>query len=483
MSGGGRPRSIDDDLADIRSSASKDREGGIYRGPALPPDDSHDGTESGLGAYGRSLLATAANAAQAIPGMEAAQAGVRSVVRGQSYRDALGDIRGETSKLGTPLRIAGQLPGAIATTALMPGASPAAAGAMYGGASQALSADPDQSLGERAGRTLAGTAVGAFIPKAVQGLATTGRVASTAARSIGAATPATLLERQQQALHNETSPMYAKALREGQGAVVPPRVRAFLDRPDIREITAELQKLEKYKGVADDSPEMLQAIDRELSEDLVKLRTGVDLTRGGKPIRTSVREEMDQVGALKAQLSDAIAKPSPPMGPQPKGMRVTIPPMMPSQRAANTAFAHGKGLQDATRRGADAVAAAERGRSAGNTLDKSTPEAFEHWLKTKATPGEVDAFINSVLGETGTKVRSGLVPRSVFDLTVLPYVHRVGKAAVAGDRMLRAAQTAQRASGPAPSAVERFMRRPALPKEVTTGGLSLLELLTRGGSQ
>lgn len=418
-----------------------------------PPDAPapHEGAQTGLGAAARSLAATGANLAHGIPGMEAAQAGIRGLVRGQSYGDALSDIRGETGKIPTPLRIAGQLPGVVAATGLTPSLSAAKVGGLYGGAQQALSADP-MPLKERAARTVAGAAAGAFIPKVIEGLATTGRIASTGVRAaMTKTTPAMLLQNQEAALQQETAPMYEQALQEGRGAVVPPQVRAFLDRPEIKDISGRLQQLDKFKGMADDSPEMLQAIDRALSDQSIALRNPANLVAQGKGATNVGRAELDQVRGLKQALADAIGTPGQLMRPNVGTGSVTTPPMMPSQVAANRAFATGKGLQEATRRGVDAVAAAQRGTTPGGGLRTRSPEAFERWARTQATPAELDAFVKSVMGETGAKVRSGALPHSGLDIAMFPMVYRSVKAARAGDRMLRAAKGLPRSTSVSPA--------------------------------
>jgi hypothetical protein len=107
-----------------------------------------------------SSLATAANLSQAIPGAEAAQAGIRSVVRQQPYADALNDIRGQTSKITGPLGTVEHGIGLTAALPLVSGMGVVGGGAAIGGASQALSADPG-SLKMRALKTAGGAALGA----------------------------------------------------------------------------------------------------------------------------------------------------------------------------------------------------------------------------------------------------------------------------------------------------------------------------------
>lgn len=432
---GADPAKVNARLAEMLSQLQS----GSQTTPVDTPE-SHEGAGSKLGAFGRSFLATAANAAQGIPGMEAVQAGARSLVRGQSYRDALGDIRGETERIPTPLRIAGQLPGVVASSGVAPGASAVKVGGAYGAASQALNADPDLPLGERAARTVGGGVAGAVIPAAMKGLATTGRIANTGVRALATkTTPAMLLQQQEAALQAKTGPMYARALKEGQGAVVPPQVRAALDRPQVKEISQRLQGMDDYAGMSDDSPEMIQAIKQALNEQSIALKKPQQLANTGKGAAFSGRAERRQVERLSRDLTDAVATPGQLMGPN-QGRPVITAPMMPSQRAADQAHAQGKALQTATEHGVNAVAAANRGTTVGSGLRQRSPEAFERWVQTKASPDEVDAFIKSVMSETGAKMRQGLTPRSLQDFAILPLLAKATRTANAGDRMLMAAR-------------------------------------------
>jgi hypothetical protein len=108
---------------------------------------------------GSKVLGVIASTVRDIPGVEAAQAGVRSLIRGQSYRDALSDIHGAEDaapKLATvPARIAG---GTLAALALPGGA--ARQGATFGALSGALQSDPNAGVKERVGSSLVDAALG-----------------------------------------------------------------------------------------------------------------------------------------------------------------------------------------------------------------------------------------------------------------------------------------------------------------------------------
>lgn len=111
---------------------------------------------------GTKALGVAASLVRDIPGMEAAQAGVRSLVRRQPYREALSDIRGAEEAapkaLTIPARIAGAIPAALA----LPGGM-ITQGASYGALSGALNADPDADMGQRGTDATVGALGGAAL--------------------------------------------------------------------------------------------------------------------------------------------------------------------------------------------------------------------------------------------------------------------------------------------------------------------------------
>lgn len=95
-------------------------------------------------------LGTVASLATDIPGAEAAQAGVRSLVRRQPYTEALADIRGAEATAPAYTRIPARIAGAtIANMALPKGLSLTGRGTLYGFLRGAGAADP-MTTGERA---------------------------------------------------------------------------------------------------------------------------------------------------------------------------------------------------------------------------------------------------------------------------------------------------------------------------------------------
>lgn len=122
-------------------------------------------------------LGTAAAAVRDIPGVEPVQAGVRSLVRRQSYREALGDIRGAEESAG-PLATAARIGGATLAQSVLPG-SGVLRGALFGAAHGATKADPDLTVGDRAIGAAGEGIVGAAIPAAIEGIPKVANAAGT----------------------------------------------------------------------------------------------------------------------------------------------------------------------------------------------------------------------------------------------------------------------------------------------------------------
>lgn len=126
--------------------------------------------------FAQKALGGVASLAREIPGAEFLQAGARSLVRGQSYGDALEDIRGAEDALPLAAKIALRAPGAIASTAVLPGSN-LAKGAIYGALSGYTDADPeaDRSTGTVTGGLIGG-ALGAGADAATAGARGIGRL-------------------------------------------------------------------------------------------------------------------------------------------------------------------------------------------------------------------------------------------------------------------------------------------------------------------
>lgn len=149
-------------------------------GPQIP---THDPAPIEPGAIDK-VLGVIASTGRDIPGVEAAQAGVRSLVRRQSYREALSDIRGAEDAAPIAATLPARLAGSALATAVLPGGA-AAKGAQFGGLTGALSSDPNSGIESRAIGAGVGAATGALAGRYMGKLAD--RMAPAAGRARDAA--------------------------------------------------------------------------------------------------------------------------------------------------------------------------------------------------------------------------------------------------------------------------------------------------------
>ncbi len=156
-------------LAEIERYVASKRGAAQQAGPVEAPEP-----EAG---YPERLATTMLSAAQVIPGMKALQAGAGALGSKftdtpVSYRDAYEGLGEQTDKLGTGRNIAAKVVASPVTAPIfglraMAGLSPTAQGAVFGGADQLLSGDPDATVGGTAARTGAGIVGGAVAGKLI----------------------------------------------------------------------------------------------------------------------------------------------------------------------------------------------------------------------------------------------------------------------------------------------------------------------------
>jgi hypothetical protein len=124
------------------------------------------------------VLGMFASLGREIPGVEMAQAGARSVVRGQPYAQALSDIRGAESDTPKALSIPARIAGGGMAAAAIPG-GPVLQGARYGILNGLLGAEPTSVKDRLHDAALQGS-VGAIAGKAGTWLGAAGRRAMDA---------------------------------------------------------------------------------------------------------------------------------------------------------------------------------------------------------------------------------------------------------------------------------------------------------------
>jgi len=191
-------------------------------------------------------LGMAASAPQVLPGVEPLQAGIRSVVRGQPYSQALSDMRASTDRIPAPIKLAVQLPALLAMGKLP--MSPAKAGALFGGASQALSADP-QSLGSRAVHTAIGAGTGAVMGKVMDAGGNLLR-----AKQPGLPTAGELTQQLGTQMRAADKINYGLATKEAASSPAQiAGVRRILDSPTVKTFTDNVRGSDKFANADDAS--------------------------------------------------------------------------------------------------------------------------------------------------------------------------------------------------------------------------------------
>lgn len=332
---------------------------------------------------GEAIPAFLANISRDIPGAEAAQAGVRSIARGQPYREALGDIRQATDALPTIARVAPRMAGAALAGAVMPGSTALRQGAAFGALSGLTEASPDVDVSSRVGRALGQAAFGGAVAKSAQ-------VAGTVARSLMAPSrPAQLLE-QRATTARESTPLYTEFKNLGEL----PKTEALdeilslpIVRTAMRTVKAESPRL---RNLPDTDARVLDAVYKRVGNRAFTAKHGFE------------------PGEATASLLNAIDEAS-------GGM----------YRPAVQAFRAGSQQSAAVQRGARAaqIAASPGGSSMKSALEES-PEALAEWAKT-ATPQQRRAAIQGVLSGLGSRAVSDVSKINVFQpLSWLPAARR-----------------------------------------------------------
>lgn len=236
-----------------------------------------------------------------IPGGEALTTGLHALTSGQPYRTAYKDVQTaeNSSPIKTPLRMAGAIPAALA----LPG-SPAAGGALAGGLTEAMDANPDEGIGKRAGRTAIGTGAGAVLGKVGQKIGTIG--ASLLPKVLGGAggADANVIARQA-ARAASAKQLYGAALAEGKVNEITPQLSSFLQEDDIAPIVERIQS--GRTGSQMETPELLDRVYKELSDAeraAKKPLAGIDPTKPNAAI-----SRVADIRAAKGKLLNLMSSP------------------------------------------------------------------------------------------------------------------------------------------------------------------------------
>lgn len=274
-----------------------------------------------------------ANIAQGIPGAEAAEAGVRSLVRGQSYREALSDIQTATGRLPTSLKVTGRMVGASPLMAMLPG-SAATSGAIVGGGDELLSANPDESPLARGLKTVGGAAGGALLGKGLDAV-------GSGLMSVFAKNPAAKLLQMQADRAASAKQLFQSALAQGRANEVSPQVNAFLKEDDIAPIVEKIQG--GRTGAQMDTPQLLDRVYKELSDMERQARKPLQAaTDPTKP--NALVSRLADIRAAKNRLLDVISSPGqkPPLTMEiPEANHVVEPQITPERETVFGAIPEG----------------------------------------------------------------------------------------------------------------------------------------------
>ncbi len=362
----------DDPLGLINPPQSGNDPLGLMAAPKAPlPAPKPEEPEMG---YAGRLATHVLNAAQGIPGMEAFEAaagslGSKLTDNPMSYQESLDALRGMTSQIGGGTSAVEHALGTVPLLPFLP-ANPAAAGALLGGGDAALSADTDQSLAGRALRTAVGAGVGAAVGKGAD-------MAVGAARGLLATPASAQLLKMQANRALSAKALYGQALAEGRGQASPP-IQNYLKEPDVAEIVSELKNTREFQNVAEDSPEMLDAVYKTLSDRLATVNKGLLAVNPSKP----------NIGRFQAKNIKAA---------QEAGLQA-MDETMPTYREAVKDFAQKKAAEDALNRGYEAVRSSlAENLPAARNLTRTTGDAFSKWIQA-AGPDESHAVVQGILG-------------------------------------------------------------------------------------
>lgn len=312
------------------------------------------------------IPAVLANIAKDIPGAEAAQAGARALARGQSYREALGDVRQATEALPTAVRTGTRMAGAALAGVAMPGSTAARQAALYGALSGVTEASPDLDVRERLVRGGLSAALGGGVAKTLQ-------AAGAGIRGFFApSTSAQLL--QQQATRNVTAGPLYEELR-GMGTL--PRTGLLQDILDLPVVKQAVRRVRQSDPNLRNAPDTDAAL---LSEVYQRI--------GKRAFREKFGSLVEARQQLFVAINDAAAE------------KVATTGTGTFFQDPVRTFRAGSELMGATMRGAKALARTgqEAGAQSQKALLSESPEALAEWAKT-ATPAQRQAAIRGILGD------------------------------------------------------------------------------------
>lgn len=367
--------------------------------PALPAVDE---VKPGIGSK---LLGVIASVNRKIPGAEAAQAGIRSLVRGQSYREALDDIHGAEDAAPAWATKPVELAGGVLSAMAIPGGA-ALSGARYGALNALASSNPDANVADRLHNAAWEAPLGALAGKAGEKLSPLVR-SRIPVKMGGPRSPGTVALEHKAEVSAADRMAYGRAANEGAGAMTTPEVTAALNAPDIQPFVKAIRGSRSFQG-ADDATVLREAY-RQMTE-----RQGQLIGKlSGKDFKAGTSLEQADIGLAKQELKAAGAT------------------MMPSFPGAVAQHAAKMGERDSFRAAADATRRITRGvQPAAKNLEANSPEAFAQMISGMKA-GEAKTATEGVLGtlknQTGFRANPlklfGLGPAVQKSARVAPYMN------------------------------------------------------------
>lgn len=288
--------------------------------------------------YGEQALGGLASLARDIPGAEVVQAGVRSLVRGQSYPAALNDIRGAEEDAPAASRNINKVIGGGLAVAAIPG-GPVLQGARYGILGGLLAADP-ANVKDRLHNAATQGAIGAAVGKA-------GELIGTGVRALGATSLGKSALGRKGVMEAADKIAYGKAEAEAAATGgTSPAIRRALNASDIAPYAETIRQSRTFHG-ADDATVLREAY------KLMSERQGLLGTRivNANDFKAGTSLEARDVTLAKQSLLNATEKPwvrriPAEMAPAPE----TVTAQSPAPSLREALARHQEALAEAARR-------------------------------------------------------------------------------------------------------------------------------------
>ena len=371
------------------------------------------------------VAARVLSAAQLLPGMETFEAGAgalgshipgagpplsfgesRDVLRGEIEKIPAWERIGEQMAASLPL-MALKLPAAVASIPAIAKMGPKSIGAAWGAAHAALAPD-DESPGARLAKTAAGGVGGAI----------TGAVADLAGTALQAAhLPTTAANRlaRKAATAEASGPLYDQ-FRDLGDLGETPALKEILDLPVIQKAISTVKgESPTLNKLADTDARVLDAVYKRVGNKAFKMANGFETDEARQSLMGAIEEAAQAKGGSYAN-------------------------------AVGT-FREGAQGGEAVARGKATLAAASAPKGPGIAADmKTSPEAFQAWLKT-ATPEQAAAAREGILG--GLKQQPKVSFGRILGTPAIPLPSRALRAApdLVRAASLKAGRTAADALG------------------------------------